>query len=127
MHETPRRILIVKTEGSRFAFSDYVFPGEAPEEAFSNAGEVLNLPDEKMELYDVLEKGIFFMFKINFLLTLNLCFEGRHPYYDTLPDIENSPPQDTGRAATNHNMIIYFTWVALILVILAFVIKQIFM
>lgn len=59
MHETPRRVLILKTEGSRFAFSDYVFPGEAPLEALYVAGEILNLSDEKMELYDVLEKGIY--------------------------------------------------------------------
>lgn len=59
MHETPRRVLILKTEGSRFAFSDYVFPGEAPLEALYVAGEILNLPEEKMELYDMLEKGIY--------------------------------------------------------------------
>lgn len=60
MHETPRRILILKTEGSRFAFSDYVFPGESPEEALNVAKEILNLSEEKMELYDLLEKGIYF-------------------------------------------------------------------
>jgi len=57
VHETPRRILILKTEGSRFAFSDYLFPGEDPQEALTIAGEILNLCEEKMELYDMLEKG----------------------------------------------------------------------
>jgi len=57
VHETPRRILIIKTEGSRFAFSDYVFPGETSQEALYVAGEILNLPEDKIELYDVLEKG----------------------------------------------------------------------
>lgn len=61
MHETPRRILIIKTEGSKFAFSDYVFPGEAPHEALSIAGQILNLCEEKMELYDLLEKGMYFV------------------------------------------------------------------
>lgn len=58
VHETPRRILILKTEGSRFAFSDYVFPGEAPQSSLSVAGEILNLSKKNMELYDELEKGI---------------------------------------------------------------------
>lgn len=60
LHETPRRILILKTEGSKFTFSDYVFPGGTPLEALIVSGEILNLPKEKMELYDVLEKGMFF-------------------------------------------------------------------
>lgn len=60
VHETPRRILILKTEGSKFAFSDYVFPGGTPQEALIVAGELLNLSEEKIELYDVLEKGIYF-------------------------------------------------------------------
>lgn len=72
MHETPRRILILKTEGSRFAFSDYVFPGEAPEEALYIAREILNLPEEKMELYDLLEKGIYFKYIYKTLKTKKL-------------------------------------------------------
>lgn len=60
MHETPRRILILKTEGSRFAFSDYVFPGEVPYEVLSIAKEVLNLTEDKIKLYDVLEKGLYY-------------------------------------------------------------------
>lgn len=60
LHETPRRILILKTEGSRFAFSDYIFPGEPSQESLYVVGELLNLPDEKMELYDMLEKGLYF-------------------------------------------------------------------
>jgi len=59
VHETPRRILILKTEGSRFAFSDYVFPGEAPQEALNVASEILNLTDKKLHLYDTLEKGMY--------------------------------------------------------------------
>ncbi|CAH1738650.1 unnamed protein product [Aphis gossypii] len=106
VHETPRRILILKTEGSRFAFSDYVFPGETSQEALSVAGEILNLPEDKMELYDMLEKG-------------------RHSYYETLPDIDSSPPQDASISSPN-NMFIYLTWAALILAILAYAIKQIF-
>jgi len=66
VHETPRRILIIKTEGSRFAFSDYVFPGETSQEALCVAGEILNLPEDKIELYDVLEKGSCFMKYCNF-------------------------------------------------------------
>lgn len=61
MHETPRRILILKTEGSRFVFSDYIFPGEPSQESLYVAGEILNLPDEKMEIYDMLEKGLYFL------------------------------------------------------------------
>ncbi|KAL5244483.1 hypothetical protein ACI65C_011893 [Semiaphis heraclei] len=105
VHETPRRILIIKTEGSRFAFSDYVFPGEISQEALYVAGEILNLPEDKIELYDVLEKG-------------------RHSYYETLPDIDNSPPQDAS-TSTSNNRIIYFSYAALILAILAYFIKQI--
>lgn len=58
MHETPRRILILKTEGSRFAFSDYVFPGETPQSSLIVAGEILNLSEQNMQLYDDLERGI---------------------------------------------------------------------
>lgn len=58
MHETPRRILILKTEGSRFAFSDYVFPGEAPHSSLIVAGDILNLSEQNMKLYDDLERGI---------------------------------------------------------------------
>jgi len=107
LHETPRRILILKTEGSRFAFSDYVFPGETSQEALCVAGEILNLAEDKMELYDMLEKG-------------------RHSYYETLPDIDSNPPQDASTSSSN-NMLIYFTWAALILAIFAYVMKQIFM
>lgn len=57
VHEIPRRILILKAEGSRFAFSEYIFPGEAPLEALYIAGEILNLPDKKLHLCDILEKG----------------------------------------------------------------------
>lgn len=57
VHETPRRVLILKTEGSKFVFSDYVFPGEDPQEALYSAGDILNLPVDKIELYDMLEKG----------------------------------------------------------------------
>lgn len=59
MHEPPRRILILKTEGSRFAFSDYVFPGEVSYEVLSIAREVLNLTEDKIKLYDELEKGLY--------------------------------------------------------------------
>lgn len=80
MHETPRRTLILKTEGSKFAFSDYVFPGGAPQEALIVSGEILNLPEEKMELYDILEKGMLnvlfiLIYKIIIFLKLNVYFE----------------------------------------------------
>lgn len=74
MHEPPRRILILKTEGSRFAFSDYVFPGEVPYEVLSIAREVLNLTEDKIKLYDELEKGLYLY--IHFkkgILTLIVC------------------------------------------------------
>ncbi|XP_022176139.1 protein odr-4 homolog [Myzus persicae] len=106
VHETPRRILIIKTEGSRFAFSDYVFPGETSQEALYVAGEILNLPEDKIELYDVLEKG-------------------RHSYYETLQDIDSSPPQDAS-TSTSNNRLIYFSWAVLILAILVYGIKQVF-
>ncbi|XP_025414143.1 protein odr-4 homolog isoform X3 [Sipha flava] len=107
VHETPRRILIIKTEGSKFAFSDYAFPGEDPQVALNVAGEVLHLPEGKMELYNELEKG-------------------RHAYYEALPDIDSSPPQDINIATSNNNILIYLAWAALILAILAYVLKQIF-
>jgi len=53
-------------------------------------------------------------------------FKGRHSYYETLPDIDSSPPQDASTSSSN-NMLIYFTWAALILAIFAYVMKQIFM
>jgi len=52
-------------------------------------------------------------------------FKGRHSYYETLPDIDSSPPQDASISSPN-NMFIYLTWAALILAILAYAIKQIF-
>lgn len=58
VHETPRRVLIIKTDGSRFAFSDYVFPGEDPQESLFTALFTLHLSEEKMVLYDMLEKGM---------------------------------------------------------------------
>lgn len=52
-------------------------------------------------------------------------FKGRHPYYETLPDIDSSPPQDASTVTSNNNILIYFAGAALILAILAYVIKQI--
>jgi len=52
-------------------------------------------------------------------------FKGRHSYYETLPDIDSSPPQDAN-TSTSNNGLIYFSYAALILAILAYIIRQIF-
>lgn len=56
-----------------------------------------------------------------------MYFKGRHSYYEELPDIDNSPPLDAITVTySNNNGLIYFVGVSLILALLAYVIKQIF-
>lgn len=57
---------------------------------------------------------------------MNLHSIGRHTYYEALPDIDSSPPQDVETATSNNNVLIYLAWAALILSILAYIIKQMF-
>lgn len=56
-----------------------------------------------------------------------MYFKGRQSYYEELPDIDSSPPLDAITVTyTNNNGLIYFVGVSLILALLAYVIKQIF-
>lgn len=57
---------------------------------------------------------------------MHLYFIGRHAYYEALPDIDSSPQQDVNTTTSNNNILIYLAWLALILSILAYVIKQMF-
>lgn len=131
MHETPRRILILKTEGSRFAFSDYVFPGESPQEALNIAGEILNLSNKSLILYDTLEKGMYYLF-IFFFLEIHeiliflsyLCFKGRHLHYETLPDVDGSPLQNASTVTSNNKMLFYFAAACLLLAVSVHIIKK---
>ncbi|XP_050542318.1 uncharacterized protein LOC126906088 isoform X2 [Daktulosphaira vitifoliae] len=108
VHETPRRILILKTEGCKFAFSDYVFPGEIPQEAFNTAGEILNLPEDKMELYTALEKG-----RTNYESS---------DIDDSQQDIKNSMAGVT----PNSNSLFFFIWATIIFAIISFIVKQLY-
>lgn len=53
IHDPPRRVMI-KLPSTNVTFSDYIFPGEGPEEALVSAEELLDL---KLELEDV-EKDV---------------------------------------------------------------------
>ncbi|XP_034234518.1 protein odr-4 homolog [Thrips palmi] len=53
LHDPPRRVMI-KLPSTNVTFSDYIFPGEGPEEALVSAEELLDL---KLELEDV-EKDV---------------------------------------------------------------------
>ncbi|XP_050432294.1 protein odr-4 homolog [Adelges cooleyi] len=108
VHETPRRILILKTDGCRFPFSDYVFPGECPIETLDNAGDILNLPKNKMELYNLLEKG-------------------RQTSYDELSDTEDLQ-KDEKIAGTydNDTQIVWFIVATLVFAVISLIVKILF-
>lgn len=55
-----------------------------------------------------------------------MYFKGRHPYYEELPNLENGPPLDAINVTSKNNRLIYFSLVVLILAILTYCIRQIF-